>query len=255
MSQTYSSSYYEVIRNAEDTHFWFLARGELLGKFIKHFVSPIKKPGFLEIGCGTGVILKLLEELGYEVTGLDVNAKALQFAGQKSEAKLIRSSIFSFKTEKRFAAVGAFDVAEHLSDDGDFLKRCYDLLIPGGTLFLTVPAGRWLWSAIDDYSGHKRRYEPSELIGKVKKAGFSLKFWNYWNVLPLPFFLSDRMLVTRKVNQNVIARYLKIPHPLINKTMELLLRLENKFMFRVRYPAGASLVLCADKPDKIKINT
>lgn len=248
MSQTYSSSYYEVIRRVEDRHFWFLARRKLLGKFIGTYLTPAKGESFLEIGCGTGVMLKLLDELGYETYGLDVNAKALKYAGQKSRAKLIQSSIFSYKTSRRFDAVGAFDVAEHLSEDREFFKICFKLLNPGGKLFLTVPAGNWLWDEIDDYSGHKRRYEPPDLINKIREAGFTIKFWNYWNVLPLPFYLLDRLLITRKAKRNIIAEYLKIPSPTVNKMMESLLNLEGKLLFRMRYPVGASIVLCAQRP-------
>ena len=43
-------------------------------------------------------------------------------------------------------AVGLFDLLEHIKDDISFLKTVKDLLIPGGRLYITVPAYSFLWS-------------------------------------------------------------------------------------------------------------
>lgn len=249
MSQTYPSAYFQTIDEVERSHFWFLSRNEMLTNLVNKFLPKASKPAFLEVGCGTGVALRLFEKLGYKVTGLDVNQKALQYAKHKTNARLIQRSIYSFIINKQYYGVGAFDVLEHQTKDVEFLKCCGNLLVPGGFLFLTVPACRRFWSRIDSASGHKRRYEVKELREKAEAAGFIVRYCNYWNILPLPFFLFDRSILSIfKKDKQVVNEYLKVPHPVINKSMGFLLTLEQKMMFRLQYPIGATLVLAAQKP-------
>lgn len=246
MSLTYPSVYYRLTTRLTERHFWFTARRQIIASLVKRFM-PSPHPSFIEIGCGTGEELKLFQDLGFEVTGLDVNAEAIKIARKKVAATLIRKSIYAFKTNKKFDGVGAFDVLEHQTKDTEFLKRCRGLLNRGGYLFLTVPAGRKLWSPIDARSGHKRRYELPELIHKVEAAGFNTCFINYGNALTLPFFLINRYLINRRKEGQLIGDYLSLPHPLINKTMAIILAIERKMFFKIKYPYGATIFLVAKK--------
>jgi hypothetical protein len=42
-------------------------------------------------------------------------------------------------------------------------------------LALSVPLGPRYWTAFDEYAGHVRRYEPSELQQKLTRAGFVIE--------------------------------------------------------------------------------
>ena len=104
--------------------------------------------------------------------------------------------------------IGVFDVVEHIEDDLGFLRHLWDLLEPGGMLYLTVPAYNFLWSHEDVDAGHFRRYtlehgagspgresvwrnEPdSGIIQKLSHAGFKPVYGTYiFGFLPLPVFL------------------------------------------------------------------
>ncbi len=63
-----------------------------------------------------------------------------------------------------FDVIGAFDVIEHIEEDTAALTQMYQALKPGGGLLITVPQHRFLWSAVDEMSYHKRRYHRNELI-------------------------------------------------------------------------------------------
>lgn len=212
------------------------------------FVPKNERRSFLEVGCGTGIVLATMKSLGFHVTGLDVNQMALDYAKAKCpDAKLIRQSLYSFQSPRRFHIVGAFDVLEHQARDVLFLKRCYELLEKNGTLFLTVPAGMWLWSAIDVSSGHKRRYEAKDLHDTLRTLGFQIVFSNHWNVLTLPWYILYRMYAVRKKSAAKMTFYLQKPYELFNNFLYYLLRLEQAFLFRYRFTRGATLVICAKK--------
>ena len=70
----------------------------------------------------------------------------------------------------------AITVVEHpvseaglVEDDGKFLTDVHGYLKPGGFLYLTVPAYKWLWSRSDIDAGHFRRYDPEELVCKLNE--------------------------------------------------------------------------------------
>lgn len=244
MSATYSLSHYRAISDVESDHFWFRARTAMIARLVNAFVPRDRRRSFLEVGCGTGIVLSAMRELGFRVTGLDVNQTALTYARVSCPAAhLIRKSLYSFIRSERFQTIGAFDVLEHQSRDVLFLKCCWDLLEEGGTLFLTVPAGMWLWSNLDVLSGHKRRYEMVELQEKLKTVGFQIQFINYWNVLTLPLYIFYRNYVTAES----MDAYLRTPNGLINKILYYLLWLEQLFFLKFPFPRGATLVICAKK--------
>lgn len=249
MSATYSLSHYQTISKVESKHFWFRGRGQMLSALINRFIPENQRGSFLEIGCGTGIVLTQLQMLGFDATGLDVNEAAIAYAKKRCPgAKLIRQSIYSFKSPTRFRAIGAFDVLEHQTRDMEFLKRCYGLLEDNGMLFLTVPAGMWLWNRIDVLSGHKRRYEEKELSKKLTKAGFTVEFCNYWNVvLTLPWYMLYRAYTMRQKPSSTIEVYLKMPHALLNRVLLFFLQLEELIFFHGKFITGATLVICAKK--------
>lgn len=247
MSQTYPSSLYQTISAVEDNHFWFTSRNRMIEFLIhKNIVKPYVSKSFLEIGCGTGIVMATLERLGFIVTGLDINEKALFYAVKRTKGKLIRQSIFGFKPKKRFDIVGAFDVLEHIQDDGGFLKACHRLLSPKGYLLLTVPSGMSLWSSVDTLSGHVRRYEYEELSTKLKDAGFTIKSLRYWNSLLLPIYSMWHRQAGRK-NKDVVSSHLQKMPFIINMFLTWIFQLELIISRFIRFSFGATLVVCAQK--------
>ena len=61
-------------------------------------------------------------------------------------------------SDDSFDLVLALDVIEHVADDLQALKELFRTLRGGGSLLVTVPALRILWSAHDVANGHYRRY-------------------------------------------------------------------------------------------------
>ena len=87
------------------------------------------------------------------------------------------------------AAIGVFDVVEHMKDDHAFLRHLWSLLEKDGILYLTVPAFQSLWSHEDIDAGHFHRYSLYEICKKLAEAGFKIIFGTYiFSFLPLFVF-------------------------------------------------------------------
>jgi hypothetical protein len=88
------------------------------------------------------------------------------------------------------AAVGLFDVVEHIRHDAAFLAKVNRLMVPQGKVYITVPAYGWLWSHEDIVAEHFRRYTLRTLTRLLDNAGYDVAFATYiFGFLPLPVFL------------------------------------------------------------------
>src|SRR6476660_1843204 len=58
----------------EDGHFWFEGRNQTILHLVKTFMIAPPPRRFLEIGCGTGFVLRMLSnQPGYQVAGAEVH--------------------------------------------------------------------------------------------------------------------------------------------------------------------------------------
>lgn len=102
----------------------------------------------LELGCGTGSILKHLQD-HYEVSGLDLSSKMLSIARKKvPRAKLSQQNMVGFQIDGRFDAVlCVFDSINHVRRFSDWKKvfgRVRQHLSPGGCFIFDINTQRKL---------------------------------------------------------------------------------------------------------------
>lgn len=127
----------------------------------------------LEVGCGCGDLLHVLERKGYSGLGIDISTDALAVAAAGLSSGRIRLACSPpEEVQEQFDVVIASEVLEHHQDDIVFLGRLRDRLHRGGMVLLTVPAHQKDWGPNDDFCGHVRRYERAELHDKLRAAGF-----------------------------------------------------------------------------------
>lgn len=97
----------------------------------------------LDLGCGRGEWLALLQEAGIEAVGVDTNEGQLAEARQRGLA-VTRADGLAFmqsEPEARFGAVTAFHLVEHLPFAvlAEWLAAAYRVLKPGGLLLIETP--------------------------------------------------------------------------------------------------------------------
>jgi len=174
----------------EDMSFWFQHRNACIIELVKRFPPGGKGPIF-DVGGGNGFVAKGLVAAGWDVVLVEPGPAGARNARKRGLQHVvcatIKSAEFYFGS---MAAIGVFDVVEHIKDDFSFLENLRDLLQPKGMLYLSVPAYRSLWSNEDTEAGHFYRYTCAKLKKKLHNAGMLPVFCTYiFAMLPLPIFL------------------------------------------------------------------
>lgn len=108
---------------------------------LAHVPRFVANGRLLDIGCAWGGYLWRMQELGWEVHGIELNATAARFAREELGLAQVRSGSFADLDypEAYFDVVHMSMVLEHLYDPADALQRINKLLRPGGQFILSVP--------------------------------------------------------------------------------------------------------------------
>lgn len=136
----------------------------------------------LEIGSGAGALLYDLARAGFYGVGVEQSPRALAVARQllADVPAFEVLSVLPEGQERSYDYVLAFEVLEHIEDDQAALITWANYLKPEGTLMISVPAHHRRWTESDVWAGHYRRYERTEIIERIKNAGFEIvRAYNY----------------------------------------------------------------------------
>jgi SAM-dependent methyltransferase len=250
----YDPFFFQQLARIEDRHFWFQARNRLIFEISRKLVSRLS-PGYLvlEVGCGTGTVLKTLRQACPEgkVVGMELWFDGLRFAQQRSDGPLVQGDVRHCPFGKPFDLIGMFDVLEHIPEELETLSALRDALAPEGRLILTVPAHQYLWSYFDQAAQHCRRYSAREIRARLVQAGFEVEFLSQFMSCIFPMVWLFRKSGTRRQHQSVDeARSLTMREfrvvPVINGLLTAMLKLETRWLSRGhRLPIGTSLVVIA----------
>ena len=98
---------------------------------------------------------------------VDISAPALAKLRERS-AHVVLGEVTSLPfADDAFDLVCALDIIEHVDDDDGALSELSRVARPGGTLLISTPLHPTRWTSFDDFVGHKRRYEPQQLLAKL----------------------------------------------------------------------------------------
>lgn len=214
---------------------------------------------FLEIGCGTGFVISGISKRfpDLRLIGSEYLEEGLVYARQRvPTAEFMQMDARCIPYESDLDAVGAFDLLEHIEEDEAVLQQIYKALKLGGVVTITVPQHHWLWSAVDEYACHVRRYGTNELHQKVCRAGFEIIRSTSFVSSLLPVMYLSRLLQGNKTDMNIDdVAGLRINH-IFDKILEWLLGCELALIrVGLSLPVGGSRLLVARKPIVTKKDT
>lgn len=130
----------------------------------------------LEIGCGLGGTLSVFAERGCNVTGVDIQPRAIElaqtfFADRGLDGTFVCANVFDYASPKKYDLVILHDAIEHISEKERLMALLKGFLKPGGVLYIAFPA----WQM--PFGGHQQM-----------ARNRALALIPYTHLLPRPLF-------------------------------------------------------------------
>jgi 2-polyprenyl-3-methyl-5-hydroxy-6-metoxy-1,4-benzoquinol methylase len=134
----------------------------------------------LDFGCGGGAFLARMHGQGWQVTGLDVSAAAVNRVRDELGLRAFQGTLPHPALEHAsFDVITMWHSLEHVHAPLEVLREANRLLVPGGNLFIAVPnidslPFRWFGSAWYglDLPRHLTHFAPWTLHLMLERAGF-----------------------------------------------------------------------------------
>jgi SAM-dependent methyltransferase len=234
---------YERMAEVDERHWWYRARRSVLESLIQREIPLPKDARILEVGCGTGHNLKMLDRFG-TVDGIEIDSEARALAEKRLGRKISSARLPELRgiPKAHYDLVAALDVVEHIDDDRAALSGLASCLNPGGKLLLTVPAHQWMWSAHDELNHHKRRYSKRRFAKLIEDSPLRLEKIGYFNSILFPLAVAARLAAKLTGGGGDDD---KLPPKPLNYLFERAFGAERGLVGRIPLPPGLSLFAIA----------
>ncbi|KAI5661989.1 hypothetical protein M9H77_21312 [Catharanthus roseus] len=180
--------------------------------------KPFEGLRFVDVGCGGGILSEPLARMGASVTGIDAVEKNIKIARLHADLDPVTSSIEYLCTtaeklveeQRKFDAVLALEVIEHVADSAEFCKSLSGLTVSNGaTVISTINRSmrayataivaaeyilNWLPKGTHEWS---KFLTPEELVLILQRASISVQEMAgfLYNPLTGKWYLSDDISV------------------------------------------------------------
>jgi len=171
-----------LVRRIGARHIAFLARGLRPGARV------------LDVGCGRGVLLSRLADLGFEVHGVELSAAAARGADPRAHIRIAPDLAGAGYPDAFFDEIVIWHVLEHLRDPRGTLLEAHRLLRPGGRVVVAVPnfasaQARWAdaaWFHLD-LPRHLFHFPLPALRRLIEATGFACESEHHFSLRQNPF--------------------------------------------------------------------
>jgi len=117
---------------------YIINQGKSMIEYCRKFLDNKKK--LLEIGPGPGIALRMFEDMGFDVIGIDANQKCVDFLNLKlKNGKCLQGFFDEVKIDEKFDVIWLSHCLEHMPKPHELLRKCKELLNENGIIFVAVP--------------------------------------------------------------------------------------------------------------------
>lgn len=241
-------NYYKEYYHLERSHWWFLARADILMTHISQIFQDRKDLKILNIGAATGRSSELLTQFG-DVMSVEYDKNCYDFVKNTLDIPIVNGSILDLPFEdEQFDLVCAFDVIEHVIDDHLAVSEMRRVCKKNGVMCVTVPAFMFLWSEHDMVNHHYRRYTSAILRGVFGKTDTNIfhSYFNFWLFFPIAVFrlIAKVLPAKKKSNQEETGSdFGAFNNHFLNTLFYRIFRSENFLLKRfINLPVGISIL-------------
>jgi len=178
--------------------------------FVFSLIEAKKDEKILDIGFGSGIMLKMLTERRCNTYGVDISSEAVEFikkTNKKAKVKVCDAQKLDFP-DNSFDKVVCSEVIEHLKKPDELLKEVYRILKPKGRFIISTPNYlshyailEWLYDKakmhdmeVDLGKQHISRFNYFSLKKAMKKKGFKIKNYGSFLILSILFsYISPKL--------------------------------------------------------------
>ena len=241
MDPQYGQRYRELYQN----HWWWRAREELIVDTLRRYQPPHGWGKILDVGCGDGLFFERLSQFG-DVEGIEPAGESVSTTSTHQKRIYIAPFDEHFRPSNRYSLILMLDVLEHFPDPIRALRHALTLLTPRGTVLITVPAFKLLWTNHDVINHHLTRYTKSSFCDLAHQAGLKLEMERYFFQWTCPV-----KLMVRAVEQlfGLRPKIPDVPPRWINQSLYLVSRIEQKTLGALPVPFGSSLLVIGRRPN------
>jgi len=151
----------------------------------REHIDYVESGKFLDIGCGNGSRLLKMRNLGWQVTGVELNKKAFNECVNHN-LNVFNSTLENTKFEDNsFDVVYMSHLVEHLANPCEIFEIVNNILKPNGLLYIKTPnrnsLGRKIfgkyWYA-NDIPRHLFLFSKTSLVNVFKKLNMNLEYYS-----------------------------------------------------------------------------
>jgi trans-aconitate methyltransferase len=257
----YDSRGFTTLAAMQSDHFWYRGRHRFLLHAVHRYLDRSTSRRIIDLGGGCGGWIAYLAAHARfpasELALADSSERALRFASRivPDGVTFYQVDLLDLRWKNRWDVAFLLDVLEHIPDQEIALEQVFDALVPGGLLFITVPALDVFWTWNDEVAHHQRRYCRADFRRLADRAGYRLRDARYFMFFLSPLLLASRFAAHRRLRhmtetqrRSIASRMHRTPLRPINAALAAAFGCETPLGHHLRFPWGTSLLAVLQKP-------
>ncbi|WP_080239005.1 class I SAM-dependent DNA methyltransferase [Spirosoma rigui] len=249
------SDEYEKMYRLEGQLWWYRILHERVDAVLRRHFGTQRDIQLLDAGCGTGGLLRFLQQRGYtRLRGIDGSADAVAFCQARDlpVVFLNLNHLDQFEPETTYDVIVCNDVFCYFDDTNliPLVNQLVRRLRPNGILITNNNAFNVFRGQHDRAVGSMRRFVQKDLEQLLIPAGLQIRTATYWSLLLSPLILLMRQWQDWQLRRGWRALEeaesdVYMPPAWLNETLYRIVRAEQTVFART--PFGSSLFITAGK--------